>query len=457
MKRLLSIALISVGLGTFASADTFNLHQGWNLVGSSSSVDLSKDFNNSNISVVWRYENGQWQYYASSEAIKTQIGNKYTLFTKTSPNEGFWVYAYNPLSINIGNNNQQNSINSNTCNVDFSKVQNLEEPGSIDDINLDELNGKIFDNVDLSKDIFVKNAFVNLTCIKWVFESENGVYSFDGNGHVVIKSSSGSEMGTYKIVDLGDNKNILIIEVGNEEHVYVPMWKDESNNGYIGFLFDVKDGNISNINKTKFVPLNNENDDENDNNSNNYQNNENDDVNVDLNSYQDVISVIDNGYKYTDAMSLIGGNQYLQLDKTNSEINVSVLKPFKAKEIYTKGTFLSYKDLTTGETLNGYEEYYYPEGKVHYDLNSSKYGHADCTAYYDVSNLDKYITPGDDISKYYNFDDQKNLKDKGNCPDWILSDDDDNDSEIYKVQEDTTITDTNNTQIKIKEYESLTK
>ena len=101
MKRLLSIALISVGLGTFASADIFNLHQGWNLIGSSSSVDLSKDFNNSNISVVWRYENGQWQYYASSEAIKSQIGNKYTLFTKTSPNEGFWVYAIGNVNINV--------------------------------------------------------------------------------------------------------------------------------------------------------------------------------------------------------------------------------------------------------------------------------------------------------------------------------------------------------------------
>ena len=119
MKRLLSIALISVGLGTFASADTFNLHQGWNLVGSSSSVDLSKDFNNSNISVVWRYENGQWQYYTSSDAIKSQIGNKYTLFTKTSPNEGFWVKAIGNVNINIGDEKAniqgyQNSDNNST-------------------------------------------------------------------------------------------------------------------------------------------------------------------------------------------------------------------------------------------------------------------------------------------------------------------------------------------------------
>ena len=99
---VLSFFLISVGLGTFASADTFNLLQGWNLIGSSSSVDLSKDFNNSNISVVWRYKNGQWQYFTSNDAIKSQIGNKYTLFTKTSPNEGFWVYAIGNVNINIG-------------------------------------------------------------------------------------------------------------------------------------------------------------------------------------------------------------------------------------------------------------------------------------------------------------------------------------------------------------------
>ena len=185
--------------------------------------------------------------------------------------------------------------------------------------------------------------------------------------------------------------------------------------------------------------------------SNNVKNN----VNVDLKSYQSVVHETDNGYKVTKAISLIGGNQYLQLDKTNAEINV--LKPFKVKEIYTKMTALFDKDLTTGVTSHGYIEYYYPEGKVHYDGYDSKHGYVNCTAYYDVSNLDRYITPGDDISDYYNFDDQKNLKDKGNCPDWILSDDDDNDNEIYKIEGDTTITNTNNTQIKIKEYYSKTK
>ena len=119
MRKLLSIALISVGLGTFANADTFNLHQGWNLVGSSNSVDLSKDFNKSNISVVWRYENGQWQYYTSSDAVKSQIGNKHILFTKTSPNEGFWVYAIGNVNINTGDKKAniqgyQNSDNNST-------------------------------------------------------------------------------------------------------------------------------------------------------------------------------------------------------------------------------------------------------------------------------------------------------------------------------------------------------
>ena len=184
------------------------------------------------------------------------------------------------------------------------------------------------------------------------------------------------------------------------------------------------------------------------------QNNENNTVNVDLNSYQCVNSNTYNGFKYTQAISVIGGNQYLQLDKTNCEINVP--NPFKVKEIYAKTTLLSYKDLTTGETANGYVEYYYPEGKVHYDGYSSKYGNINCTAYFDTSYLDGYIASGDDIEEYYEFDDKKNLKSKGDCPDWVFEEDDNNDQITFKQQTDIKI-DTNNTTIEIKKYESYTK
>ena len=185
-------------------------------------------------------------------------------------------------------------------------------------------------------------------------------------------------------------------------------------------------------------------------------NNENNNVNVDLNSYQCVISGTDqnSGFKYTKAISILKGNQYLQLDKDYCEINVP--NPFKVKEVYAKMNLISYKDLSTGETANGYIEYFYPEGKVHYKGYSSKYGNVDCTAYFDVSKLDGYIASGDDIEEYYEFDDKENLKDKGNCPDWIFNEGNSQNSTL-KEQTNITITDTNNETIEIQEYSSYTK
>ena len=102
MKKLIISAFTVLGL----SATTIHLNVGWNLVGSTNSIDLSKDFNNSDIKVVWRWHNGEWQAFSPDENIKNLIQNKgFTLFTKTNQNEGFWVLTDNNVNINLGNEN----------------------------------------------------------------------------------------------------------------------------------------------------------------------------------------------------------------------------------------------------------------------------------------------------------------------------------------------------------------
>lgn len=106
MKKLLSIALITVGFSTLINADTFYLQPGWNLVGSSDSIDVAEYFNNDDIKIVWRYENGEWQYYTPNPDVASMINGQYPTFSFTNPNEGFWVYSLSNLIIdtNIDNN-----------------------------------------------------------------------------------------------------------------------------------------------------------------------------------------------------------------------------------------------------------------------------------------------------------------------------------------------------------------
>ena len=102
MKKLIISAFAVLGL----SAATISLNPGWNLVGSTNSIDLSKDFNNSDIKVVWRWYNGEWQAFSPDENIRNLIQNKgFTLFTKTNPNDGFWVLTDNNININLENKN----------------------------------------------------------------------------------------------------------------------------------------------------------------------------------------------------------------------------------------------------------------------------------------------------------------------------------------------------------------
>jgi len=108
MKKLLSVALL---LSSFAFAETVNIQAGWNLVGSSNSVDISQ-INNNNIKIIWRWHNGKWQAYTNYPEVQALLNNYgITEFTITDPNEGFWVYSIQPTTINLNASTNNTDIN----------------------------------------------------------------------------------------------------------------------------------------------------------------------------------------------------------------------------------------------------------------------------------------------------------------------------------------------------------
>ena len=134
---------------------------------------------------------------------------------------------------------------------------------------------------------------------------------------------------------------------------------------------------------------------------------------------------------------------------------ISFSAPVILDEVYTKEK-LDYKNSTKNEWANGYIEYFYPSGKVHYNLTTSK-GNTDCTAYYDVSYLNGIISDGYEIDDYYNFDNNDYLKDKGNCPNWVFekADDENNDKGTVQATTDMKITSTDGKTYTIKKNENV--
>ncbi len=76
--------------------------------------------------------------------------------------------------------------------------------------------------------------------------------------------------------------------------------------------------------------------------------------------------------------------------------------------------------LQDGDRIQGYAEYWFPEGKVHYHFTSQKRGFVDCTAFFNVYPVPDVMAGDAYFNDFTSFDDKENLINKGNCPDWIF-------------------------------------
>ena len=166
--------------------------------------------------------------------------------------------------------------------------------------------------------------------------------------------------------------------------------------------------------------------------------------------WQCISSVEYNGFVYTSKVKVSGDG--ITTKKENGYCFPVAVNGFEAAKAYEKETVDASNDYYN-DRWKGTIEYWYPEGKVHYDITSTKYGHADCTAYFDVTD-EHYVTIGSGeayMSDYTSFDDKENMIDQGGCPDWLFEEDDTNDD-----QEHVTGTDMEHHEIKTKDGQNLT-
>ncbi len=91
--------------------------------------------------------------------------------------------------------------------------------------------------------------------------------------------------------------------------------------------------------------------------------------------------------------------------------------------------------LEDGDRIQGYAEYWFPEGKVHYHFTSQKRGFVDCTAFFNVYPVPDVIAGNAYFNDFTSFDDKENLINQGNCPDWIFDEEEYEEDTIDSIGE----------------------
>lgn len=120
MKKLLSVALLT-GIFSFSYAEKVDLLKGWNNIGLSEEYNVSS-FDNSNIDIIWHYNNTtkKWEVYSK----KYKIPN-YEIIKKNIPaGEAIWIFSEINQDIDISDSNQIiSSYNSYNQNYEIVKKE----------------------------------------------------------------------------------------------------------------------------------------------------------------------------------------------------------------------------------------------------------------------------------------------------------------------------------------------
>jgi hypothetical protein len=240
MKKILSlITALMIG----ASAQTFNLVKGWQLVGASQDINVS-EFSNSNIVSVWTYDkiNKRWKAYLSNTSIDL---SKYNIdkLKKINKDEGFWV----------------NSKNSEDLKVKDSFVEDIKKNGLKGLQNRILYFGYIDDDMSFDSGIV---DFGNDNKKTITLKGKNGESGFadvifwDKDKIYEIENDWGPHVWT--LIDVDSEKNLILI-AENWKNVYVFTPSKEALENYKS-KFNYSTVDISAINDKYFYYI-----DENDN------------------------------------------------------------------------------------------------------------------------------------------------------------------------------------------------
>lgn len=107
MRKLLSMTLLSTLLMTGSSiAGTVYLEEGWNLKGSSCSMNVPAVFDKPEIVTVWKWKDNKWYVWSPDENLM-QVIEKYVaqgnvgILEEIEPYDGFWVYTNQPVYVDF--------------------------------------------------------------------------------------------------------------------------------------------------------------------------------------------------------------------------------------------------------------------------------------------------------------------------------------------------------------------
>jgi len=132
MKKIIVAILLVASL----SAETMTLKKGWNLIGSSSKINV-ESLKAYGIQKVFVYVNNSWQSYEN--------GGTNNIGTKIDKNKGFWVYSFADTSFNyVFNSSDSIDVNSIAGTYSFISAQRIELSGSSQYYNSSQLTGSTF-------------------------------------------------------------------------------------------------------------------------------------------------------------------------------------------------------------------------------------------------------------------------------------------------------------------------
>ena len=143
MKKLVLKTAVGLAVASVLNAtESLNIHQGWQLLGSSNDINVTNVFNKSDIKTVWIFDRKtqSWKAYSPDSNLMQLINDNANIgsLDYIAPNSGFWVYATGDDTIDINDsysytNNGGGSYDDNYSNkkIHFAKTLQSVQPSDL--------------------------------------------------------------------------------------------------------------------------------------------------------------------------------------------------------------------------------------------------------------------------------------------------------------------------------------
>ncbi len=203
MKKIALSTIVSIVLVSSVNAEVeLQLHEGWQLLGSSTPITLDK-FNKAGIQIVWRYDQTKqtWEAFSPDSSIQNTINNDSKIGSITNgikAFDGFWVLVnagYTPTLTLDTNLSNTNTTDGNDTVPVYNDNLSIRYADTLQDLTLSDIAGKTFkfpeNNYDDSNDATITYDTITFDA-NGVYEEDNNetICTYDENGNPSPKNIS---------------------------------------------------------------------------------------------------------------------------------------------------------------------------------------------------------------------------------------------------------------------------